>query len=212
MKTLFSSPLTPDELYWAGMIHADGSIDQRYLRLRLAQKERYVIEEFLRFLGQDTKISYSDRVSNYGRNEIYSMNSVAAHRASVYNLVELGVKGQPVTELYASRHFWRGLIDGDGSVYVRPDGHAFVGLCTGRRVDAEAMSAWVASLFNYRGPGISVHTNGGLYVRVGAGKARALGVYLYKDSYSAVPRKRDAALSFEALAFGTKVGLLAADK
>jgi hypothetical protein len=208
MKTLFSSPLTPEELYWCGMIHADGSVDPAKLQIRMAQKERHVVEQFLVFLGQENKISHTDRVTNYGRNEMYSAGSVVKHRDAVAHLLALGVKSNPVAELYASRHFWRGLIDGDGTVKVDRRGYAWIGLCTGRPADAQAFSQWVAGLFGYRGPGIAVHTNGGLYVRLGAGKARALGVYLYKDGYSAVPRKRDVALSFEALATRTSVSLI----
>lgn len=208
MKTLFSPPLTPDELYWCGMIHADGSVDPVKLQVRLAQKERYVVEQFLEFLRQETKISHVDRVTNYGRNEMYLVASAVKHRAAVANLIDLGVKGDLTPELYASRHFWRGLIDGDGTVKLMSRGYPWVALCTGRPADAIAFSRWVADLFDYAGPGVSRHTNSGLYVRLGAGKARALGVYLYKDSYSAVPRKRDVALSFEAMTFGTKVGLL----
>lgn len=208
MKTLFSSPLTPDELYWCGLIHADGSIDPKKLWIRMAQKERHVVEQFLAFLGQETKISYVDRTTNYGRNEMYSAGSLVKHRDAAARLLALGVKGDPAPELYASRHFWRGLIDGDGTIRVSNRGYAWVSLCTGRPADAAAFAAWVAALFRYRGPAISVHTNGGLYVRLGAGKARALGVYLYKDSYSAVPRKRDVALSFEGLESRTSVALI----
>lgn len=205
MKSLFQSPLTPDELYWCGVIHADGTIDRARMRMRLVQKDRHMLEELLKFLDQDTVISYTAREYGFGWSEGYS----ATTRKGVQQLLDLGVKGQPVPELYNSRHFWRGLIDGDGSVYTNKDGtKPQVWLCSGKPGDVVAFSEWVGSLFDCPGPK-PCRGRSAWYVAVTFGKARALAVYLYKDSYSAVPRKRDAALAFEAMSFKTATQLLA---
>lgn len=204
MAPLFSPPLTPDELYWCGLIHADGSIRADRMSVSLFQKDRHVIDEWLRFLGQDTKVTYVGRECGFGWSEGYG----ATTKIGVQRLLDLGVKGQPVPELYTSRHFWRGLIDGDGSVYLNKAGkNPQVWLTSGKHTDVVAFSEWIGRLFNCAGPK-PYQAKSGWYVYVGSGKGRALAVYLYKDSYSAVPSKRDKALSFEYLVFRTSTPLL----
>lgn len=204
MTPLFESPLTPDELYWCGLVHADGSIRMDRMSVSLFQKDRHVVDEWLRFLGQDSRVTYVGRECGFGWSEGYGATS----KVGVQQLLDLGVKGEPAPELYASRHFWRGLIDGDGSVYLNKRGqNPQVWLCSGKPRDVAAFSAWVGGLFDYAGPK-PYFGKGGWYACVGSGKGRALAVYLYKDSYSAVPKKQDLALSFEAMTFRTTTRLL----
>lgn len=196
MKQLFTHPLTPDELYWAGLIHADGCIEKgSSLRVVLVQKERYMLEEFLRFLGQDSKISFTAGFTPFGYSESYRARGVGIGRA----LTDLGVKTEPCPELYASRHFWRGMVDGDGSVKTNSDGtKPAVWLCSGKQRDIFAFCSWIAALFDYEGPKPYQAGPNKWYAYVGHARGRTLGLYLYKNSYSALPRKRDTALAFEA--------------
>lgn len=195
MKQLFAPPLTTDELYWAGLIHADGCIEKGTLRVRLVQKERFMIEEFLRFLGQTSKVSFRSGIYGFGYSEGYYATGVGVGQA----LLELGVKGEPVPELYASRHFWRGMVDGDGSVKTEKDGtRPAIWLCSGKERDIRAFCNWIGSLFEYPGPKPYQAGPNKWYAYVSHARGRTLGLYLYKNSYSALPRKRDTALAFEA--------------
>lgn len=211
-RPLFSSPLTADELYWCGLIHADGTIMGRnkrtpcHLRVYLTQGDKSVVEEFLRFFsstGTVTVVSASS--SDYPGAKVRYR---ASTRSGVEGLVAAGVKDVPTDELYESRHFWRGLIDGDGSVFLRGDGYPQVSLCSNKAEDLLAFSAWVGKLFQAPGPTVSVRSNGLGLVSVRGYRARELAVYLYKDGYVAMTRKRDAALSFaqvDVRQFGNKL-------
>jgi hypothetical protein len=194
MKKPFAHPLSAEDLYWCGVIHADGSISRQYLRLKIGQRERHLLEEFLRFLGQDSKITHVVRQTNFGHSELYT----ATTRKSVVELLDLGVKSTPVTELYSSRHFWRGLIDGDGSVGIYA-GKPSIHLCSGKLPDIAAFSSWVGSLFQTTGPKPYQNARGAWAASVGHSKAQALARYLYADSYSAVVSKSEAARLIAAL-------------
>lgn len=165
-----------------------------------------MVEEFLKFLGQDSKISHTQTETTFGRFESYSASSMRG----VPGLVALGIKSDPAPDLYTSRHFWRGMVDGDGSVFVTGRGLPTVSLC-GDIKDVEAFSRWVGGLFGYDGPKVSDLKRNCWIAGVGGGRGRALGVYLYAGSYSAVLRKSQAALAFEALRFRTSTRLLRAE-
>lgn len=193
-KRLFESPLTPNEEYWAGFIHADGTISQNNTNMRFAQKDIEPVKEFLLFLGQESKISHTSRISNFGLNEMYS----ASTSKGVGGLRQLGIKTEVTPLLYKSKHFWRGMIDGDGHVSLPLVGETpipRVMLCGDER-DMFAFSRWCAELFRYQGPRPYRQKTGVWYVGLGAGKARLLGLYLYLGEYSAVTRKSKIAISF----------------
>lgn len=206
VKELFSPPLTDEEQYWAGFIHADGCIQTSTVspRLTLTQGDIFVIEEFLRFIGQTSKIT-----SSIGYE--YGFGRSNSHRASttkgVKNLIDLGVKGEICSSLYRSRHFWRGLIDGDGSVFLHKT-KPKVWLCSGKPRDVEAFCSWIGELFGDRGPTL-YRGKTAWYGAVTSTKAKLLGLYLYKDSYSAVLKKQQTALSYERVEIKSKIVILA---
>lgn len=203
LREPFTLPLTPDEEYWAGFIHADGSISAERGVTRFAQKDLEPVKALHQFLDLKTKIYFSSRFSNFGLNEMHSI-SVSAITA---NLQALGVKGQPVPSLYSSRHFWRGMIDGDGTVVLPSHRYPRVILC-GAYDDIWEFSHWCARLFGYQGPKPYKQKTGVWYAGLGSGKAMLLGLHLYQDAFSAVPRKRDVALSFKNLPINHRANLI----
>jgi hypothetical protein len=97
------------------------------------------------------------------------------------------------------------MIDGDGTVSIeRQRGYPLVILCSNKPKDIEAFASWIGLLFNDDRPMPYCNSNKVWYAYVKGGKARALGAYLYEDSYSAIPRKRDVALSFRGLEFRSR--------
>jgi hypothetical protein len=194
MRKMFELPLTPDEEYWAGFIHADGSISRALNCTRFAQKDEGPVRALHSFLKLDTKVFFTSRISNFGRNEMYSLATSKVTK----QLIALGIKEEPAAFLYNSRHFWRGMIDGDGTVIIPGDGYPRIMLC-GNYDDMWAFSNWCARLFKYQGPKLYRQKTGVWYVGIGSGKAILLGEYLYRDTFSAVSRKSEVALSFQDL-------------
>jgi hypothetical protein len=110
---MFTYPLTEKDKYWAGYIRADGSIDVASgHRVRFAQTYFHPVMEFARYIGRPDAVKSGCRISNYGFHTLHTVGSSAAGQ----HLAKLGVKKNPNSDLYLSKHFWRGLIDGDGSL------------------------------------------------------------------------------------------------
>jgi hypothetical protein len=113
--------LTPEALYWIGMMYTDGHISQTReasLELTLHDNDEPHLEKFRQFLGCNRK------VINGHDSKRLRVNS----RRLRDRLVELGFTSNKSTSiaphelLKQSRDFWRGCIDGDGGLYKHPSG------------------------------------------------------------------------------------------
>lgn len=112
----------PEACYWAGFIHADGCITQRaqggsrVLEVHLARKDRCQLEALRSFLGSEHKIVDYNSVG-FGGPNLMSIFSIASPELSA-DLTAAGVKDadQLADALFHSPDFWRGAVDGDGSV------------------------------------------------------------------------------------------------
>jgi len=109
--------LTPEAIYWIGMLYTDGHIEQKNeasIELTLHEQDETHLEKFKQFLKSNRKIS------NGGKNcKRLRINSQKLRD----RLVELGFTHNksntivPHNLLKNSKDFWRGCIDGDGGVY-----------------------------------------------------------------------------------------------
>ncbi|MFU8873371.1 hypothetical protein [Micromonospora sp. SL4-19] len=107
--------LTPDACYWAGFLFADGSVGYRpghlpHVSVGLAQCDREQLVALRSFLGSTGSISAPS--ATHGSCQ-FSVRSVQL----ADRLVELGrYQGNVDQRLAVSRDFWRGVVDGDGSI------------------------------------------------------------------------------------------------
>jgi hypothetical protein len=119
-EKVFNLPLSDEAYYWAGFLAADGSIRLRYGRdyyISVGQKEsdKYHIERFRRFVGVDRQL-YSTKKG--------SVILIFRSRTMFESLVKLGITPNKTfnlkvkSVLECNRHFWRGVVDGDGSVCI----------------------------------------------------------------------------------------------
>ncbi len=124
--------LTPESLYWIGMIFTDGNIGKKESCIELTQHIDDIghLEKFKKFLGSSRKIT----VNKEGKPSLYKGRSIPKKaggcgriRINSKNihtkLIDLGVTpaksltAKPHDLLKHSKDFWRGCIDGDGGVY-----------------------------------------------------------------------------------------------
>ncbi len=134
--------LTPESLYWIGFLFADGNVHQDVIKgprksratagspalnVGLSVVDRGHLEKLRTFLGSTHKISdhpahdsaptsKGGPIVNTGPSVYLSVRSkqlCAALRS--YGIVSKGDR-VPVSEVAASRDFWRGMVDGDGSL------------------------------------------------------------------------------------------------
>jgi hypothetical protein len=108
--------------YWLGFLTADGSIVSRAsysVQLELQEGDRGHVQKFLDFVGSNAPIV--DHATWAGSQPRATVSS----RRMVESLIRLGVV--PNKSLVASpceavplglrRHYWRGVVDGDGGIY-----------------------------------------------------------------------------------------------
>lgn len=113
--------LNEQSMYWIGFLMADGSIDRRefYTRLGLSMKDESHVLKFRDFLGVDIPLEYHGD---------YKVELRVASAKMVASLAKYGVVKQKtgkerVIGLENCRHFWRGLVDGDGHLRISKTKH-----------------------------------------------------------------------------------------
>jgi hypothetical protein len=122
------SVLDDETCYWAGYLITDGSIgayDGRSYRLTLnqARKHREQCEKLAVYLGTEIEVKDFARVT-FGKLRLFSRLSVTLPLAVAQRLLALGIRpaktavARPSGLLATRPAFWRGVIDGDGSVLV----------------------------------------------------------------------------------------------
>lgn len=130
--------LTPAACYWIGFLFADGTVVDNgdgapQIALGLAEKDRGQIEKFRAFLGSThaitenlVKTKFPDGSGKPRRSVSFRVRS----RQLVEALRRLGfaAKGPdrtPTDIIAHSVDFWRGCIDGDGTVRIVEDHHGY---------------------------------------------------------------------------------------
>lgn len=119
------STLTEESLYWLGFLYADGSIveDKRSglhtLSIGLAERDRGHIEKFKTFIKTTKPLQTRTR-----RNVTASWLAINCYQITKdlhnFGLYKKSLNRVAFPEFIESRDFWRGLIDGDGSL-MTPD-------------------------------------------------------------------------------------------
>lgn len=183
--------LTDDASYWIGFLFADGSVGARpghtpQISISLAERDRDQLISLRAFLGSTARIS---EASSVRRSCQFSVRSDRLAR----RVLDLGRYSELIAnELVRSRHFWRGVTDGDGSIGAYPSSARSPRLrpqfrLVGRR---RRLEQFVQFLEDYNVVGLSVRPHKSIYsVGTTAGPARRIIEILYANSSVALARK-----------------------
>ena len=127
--------LTEESAYWIGFLMADGCILSRRhnvpaskVVLRLSEKDKSHVYRFKRFLSAKHKIVISR--NKYGGLEygIAITSNMLVKDLSKYGVgPRKSFTAKALSGIEHNRHFWRGVIDGDGSIGTHR-GHACISL------------------------------------------------------------------------------------
>lgn len=105
-----------DSLYWAGMLGADGNVSKNTVSLYLHQNDEYLLYRFKEFLKTDINVS---------RKKDCKCSFLSVTRKEMAeDLIPFGITPKksltysPPQFCCDSADFWRGAIDGDGSITV----------------------------------------------------------------------------------------------
>jgi hypothetical protein len=223
--TVFNKPLSAEAAYWIGLLLADGCLSDRLkqrkdgtfartIRLSLSLKHQDIehIKKFRQFLKSDATIGTHDGWSSIGRDHSAQINVNASGFES--RLRELGITPRKTatasapSELLYSRDFWRGVIDGDGSVGItrnkprtkrrntksRPDYYERPFITLGGT--PQLIHQWAMFMRSVDPTILPVQrilsptfTN----LRIGGSKARLVIAHLYSDALISLERKQEIA-------------------
>lgn len=114
------SEITEESAYWIGFIMADGTVirtPRQSPEIAIVLQERDIkhLEKFRNFLSSSHTISSSKR-GERGYVRIAFRSKIIADDLERYGIVPRKTKIAKIKYLENNRHFWRGLIDGDGSI------------------------------------------------------------------------------------------------
>jgi hypothetical protein len=184
--------LTPDAAYWIGFLFADGSVNCRggsaEVQVRLSECDREHLVKLRAFLGSTHTIGAAP-AGNYGgyRSRPSARLSVTSGRLA-QRLLSLGrYEGRIDSTLMRSRDFWRGVVDGDGSLGLLASGYAYFGLVGSRRL-LEAFLVFLKS--NGLGARMTIRPDKTIFQVATAGHtAEKIVSFLYEGATVALDRK-----------------------
>lgn len=194
--------LTPDAAYWIGFLFADGSVSRRGesadVQVRLSECDRQHLVKLRAFLGSTHTIGLAP-AGNYGgyRSRPSVRLSVPSGRLG-QRLLSLGRYEGPIdSTLVRSRDFWRGLVDGDGSLGHLSSGYAHFELVGSHRL-LEAFLGFLQG--NGLGGRMTIRPDKTIFQVATAGHiAERIVSFLYKDATVALDRKAASAAGIAAV-------------
>jgi hypothetical protein len=111
IEDYFNDIYTEEQAYWLGFLYADGYLGRRHVDLQLAAKDAGHVERFQRALGSSREVT----ISRDGRARF-----IASSLRMANDLGHLGMRERstmPILNGELTRHFVRGVFDGDGSAW-----------------------------------------------------------------------------------------------
>jgi DNA-binding Xre family transcriptional regulator len=199
--------VTDESAYWVGFLMADGCVsdgsDGRYaLTLALSDRDIIHVEKFRQFLGSGQSVRHETKFSTTrvlrgkasqsrpsARLHILSRKLVTA--LAVYGVTPRKSHTAYVIGLEDNRHFWRGVIDGDGWITGRL-GTLILGL-VGSKPMMEQFRSFVSSV----APGSQQQVRKTVYniyeFRLSGRRAQAIIRHLYADAPISLNRKQELA-------------------
>lgn len=117
--------LTPEAEYWIGLLMADGCVYQQQgtqarIWLTLHQKDIQHLRAYRSFLKATNPI----HLQGDGTARVCITSAQLAEALAAHGVCPAKSPSARALQLAASRHFWRGVVDGDGCIRRRRDGFA----------------------------------------------------------------------------------------
>lgn len=194
-ENAFSKP-TPDSLYWAGFLAADGCVTKdgtysKLVSLTLKDSDADHVKAFAEFIGTDRPLI--NRRTQVGV-------TVAVNSVKIANdLINFGITErksltyQPTEICINSSDFWRGMVDGDGGVYIDKNGYISVMLC-GSYGAVSGFLGWVKS---FTSTSSSIQKNKNIYrVYIYGVHAERVLQRFHRDNGISLPRKKMVAIDY----------------
>jgi len=193
--------LSEKSYYWLGMLCSDGCVekDRNRVILQLNYLDYEHVIKYQQFLKTDNKVFMKSRKEECRTKPFAELRFHSKH--IVQTLKSYGITSRksltvdPTVDLTVSKHFWRGMIDGDGCLSVdRSRGHFYpiIQLCGSEHVLDSYIKFIKNNVYNKFDPTLYHKYNNEFTSASVEGKvAFDIIKYLYKDSLVYLNRKYD---------------------
>jgi len=124
-------PKTEEQFYWLGFLMADGIVQKTWVSIKLQERDNNHLIKFRDFIGSDQIIFRQlTKDKNNKSHKTFPCVKIQINSAKIvrdlekYNIIPNKVhKCEIIPELKNNRHFWRGMVDGDGSLFLTKTGN-----------------------------------------------------------------------------------------
>lgn len=185
--------------YFYGFILADGNInDSGKVSITVNSKDKEILEKFIDKAKLKSSVRSRERFDQRTGKSYQSSSVAFTNKALVSGLVNLGLRPRKSTketvphEMKFDKHFWRGLIDGDGSVSNRNGKYPILNLCGSKEV-CECFIEFCNECVLETEPYLRQVKDNFYSVTYNGKKSLPLIKYIYEDSKIYLSRKKNIA-------------------
>jgi transposase len=184
--------ISPEAAYWIGFLFADGSVGRGRrsgtISVRLSERDSKHLVKLRIFLNSNHAITIAPPGNYGGYHSKPSAHLMLTSERLAQQLLSLGRYEDPISDLLSqSRDFWRGVVDGDGSLGILATGYAYFGLVGSRKL-LEAFMSFLKS--NELGARMTIRADKTIFQVATAGHiAEKIVIFLYRDAAVALDRK-----------------------
>lgn len=197
-NTAFAMPLTDEAAYWVGFLMADGCVNYKdEIEVFLHERDVAHLEKLRKFLCSRTNLYVARRVlGTYVK--FYQRSKQITTDLAQYGVVPRKTRIAEAVGVEHNRHFWRGVIDGDGWLGEQVQNgrrSPALTLVSGSRRLAEQFADFVRTItLHWSGDVCATGKSGKNWrVTVSCASAREVIRVLYNDCTVALSRKAEKA-------------------
>lgn len=200
----------PELAYLFGLLQTDGHLSRTTRNrgrasIEIQVRDRSVLDQFKNLLPIYSSMRTRKRTTSFKQDAEFASWSLYDEnlRTSLHTLgVPYGAKsrtvGLPKTEDFSRRDYFRGLVDGDGSLGITKRGFPFVSFCTVSPLLAEGYLAYVREITGKQKSSTPNKRDGAHNIAVFKEDAQKLATTLYKNCGIAISRKASKAAEISA--------------
>lgn len=157
-EDFFANIDTEEKAYWLGFLLADGNVYARTVFLGLKSSDRYHVVAFGKALKSDAKVVDKQNDGGYG-NQTSMLSYIRINSVKlVADLAKLGIVPRKSLIVrpwegpeHLMRHYWRGVIDGDGSFFWDERTHSPYLSLVGSKWVVEAFAEFITETVGHQG-------------------------------------------------------------
>lgn len=192
-ESVFDS-ITDDSAYWAGFLMADGCVSDTQAQsshriiIGLSRVDILHLEKFKNFLNTTYPVSnYTNNHSSLCCKISVQSNHIAMALKDLGVTPRKSLNAKALCGLEKNRHFWRGAVDGDGSIFLAAGSLPTLSFCGSRHL-VEQFADFCRTLTK---TSATVRKSKTIYeFKVAGTKALPVICALYQDSQTALARKQ----------------------